>query len=138
MNPVYTQMLDAAATICGILFVAFIGYALTNFAKWTGIQLTANQRQIIMDAADAIAGALKVLIAQGKLNANDLHPANNQVAKTVTLHLTPDVQHALDQRKESVADLTLRALAMVGSDHTTLMLLAGPPIPLNHNNGGPR
>lgn len=123
MTPTAT-MLSALGAVAAMIFSAAVAYGVVAFQKWAGIQLTDQQRQIIQDAADAIAGALKLLIAKGEINAIDLHSSQAVVKSVVQQHLSVEVMNALDDRKMSVEDLTIRAVAMVGHDKDALVTMA--------------
>lgn len=117
-------VLQACGAIIGVLILAVIGWAAANFQKWTGIQLSDQQRQIINDAATMIANAIKVLVAQGIVKVGDLQPDNPNVHSIVANHMTCDVSRALAARGEDVRTLTHKSLALVGADHGTLMLIS--------------
>lgn len=127
MNPVWQQVLAGLGAILGILFIAAVGYGVSAFEKWTGIQLTQQERDIIEQAAESIAGALKVLIAQGALKAEHLKDTDPQVTAVVAAHLRPRVSLALQHQDENISDLVRQAIAKVGQDHAALMVLSQPP-----------
>ena len=115
------MLLQGIGTILAVLLVAVAAWATANFSKWTGVQLTDQQRNIINEAAEMIAGALKVLITQRTLQAGHLHSANKDVVHVATKFMTADVMDAMKDRGVTPTDLIDRAIAIVGHDHPVLM-----------------
>lgn len=136
MGPELAQLLSGVGIIVGAFATIAVGMAARKLAQILNIKLSDQQVATIDGAAEAIADALKVIIAQGGLTlaqAND--PKNSTVLNVAHAHATLDVDDALRARDMTAVDLIHLAHAKIGKD--THFLVSFAPHLIHHRYNPP-
>jgi NAD/NADP transhydrogenase beta subunit len=136
MAPELAQILSGVGVIIGAFVTVAVGMAARKLAQILNIKLSDQQVATIDDAAEAIADALKVIIAQGGLTlaqAND--PKNSTVQNVAHNHVRLDVEDALRARDMTTTDLVHLAHAKIGKD--THFLISFAPQLIHHRYNPP-
>jgi hypothetical protein len=121
------DILVACGSIAALIFTLTAAWIAKSFAKWTGIQLSQQQMDILHAATETIANALKVMIAKGSMSLANTHEQDKTVLNVTLAHLTPAIREAMQAHGMDEQDVARKAVAQIGKDQAFMISQALPP-----------
>jgi hypothetical protein len=105
LSPITQPILTVLGTIITGLLVVYIPKALNVLQKWTGVQLTEQQRQTILGAVQTAAGKIETKLDQNVLSVSHItvdNPTIRQEAQAA-IAAVPTAAAALGMTEDGVA-----------------------------------
>jgi hypothetical protein len=134
LSPVVQPLLAVIGTVIAGLLAIYVPKALAAFQTYTGIQLTDQQRAVILGAVQTAAGNLETQLDQGALKVAHINIANATVRSeaVAAINAVPDAMAALNMTTDGVARMIVGAVDTAAHGQAALGL---PPLGVNAVQG---
>jgi hypothetical protein len=112
LSPIVQPILAVTGAVIAGLLALYVPKALAAFQTYTGIQLTDQQRAVILGAVQTAAGNLETQLDQGALKVAHINVSNATVRSeaVAAINAVPDAMAALNMTTDGVARMIVGAV----------------------------